>query len=245
MKKIRVLIAEIAAVGMLASAEASAQGIPTFDGAAIAEWGMQLEAMAEQYGVSLDTLLEAREMVTQTTDIRRSLEQRLEQSLNINLEGELQNLQSQLENRLGEVAITNGIRGSTASIVEMLNTTYQGDLGDGAPSATSEAVSRTTMDTLRGAVVEASMRRDSLGGDMARVDRLWEQSQNATGALEAQMAGNQLTAELAQQVIKQRDEALAQSVAANAAAMMSIKAQARQGEISSKLMGVPVQAGGQ
>jgi conjugal transfer/entry exclusion protein len=60
---------------------------------------------------------------------------------------------------------------------------------------------------------------ENLGAEASRIDDLAAQSQNATGALQAQQAGNQINVELAQQLVKQRAQQLLQSIAENTAAL--------------------------
>ena len=83
-----------------------------------------------------------------------------------------------------------------------------------------------TNDTIRGALSSSASTAAGMVGEASRLNSLVSQSNSASGALQAQQAGNQITAELASQVQKQRQEQAIQAQANNAAAL----AQQRQAE---------------
>lgn len=82
-----------------------------------------------------------------------------------------------------------------------------------------------TNDTIRGALSSSASTAAGMVGEASRLNSLVSQSNSASG-VQAQQAGNQITAELASQVQKQRQEQAIQAQANNAAAL----AQQRQAE---------------
>jgi P-type conjugative transfer protein TrbJ len=216
---------------------AAAQGIPVLDEAAIVEWAAQLEAMAAQYGVSVDQLLEAQK-------ITQSLQKQLESSRNVDSASELQTLGSTLNQLRTSIGAGDWIGGSTQDTVSRLQKTFGSDFGTETELPDYVSIMKTEKDTHRGALLNSSSALDSLQTDASRINELANQSQNATGALEAQMAGNQINVEIAQQLVKLRQELATQGIAGNTAALADQQRQEARARVNVLFGGAPVAARG-
>lgn len=223
----------------------AAQGIPVFDGTAIGQWALQLEAMAEQYGISLDELAQTMKMVSEAEQMKRSLQDRLESALNIDAVGDLNDLKGTLDQARATVGAVQGMAGSAQDLAQRLQSTFGSDFGDATGLPTFSSVMKTTKDTVRGALVTSGATLDRIPTDAVRINELVRQSQNATGALQAQQAGNQINAELAFQILQLRQEMATQAIAGNTAQLAEQQRREAQAQVNVLFGGAPAPAGGQ
>lgn len=217
-------------LGMLLSvwgacpASSWAQGIPVIDAMGIAQAVEQTAAMAKDYATQIQML------ETQASSMK-SLTTGLGSSLNINPTTAIQQ---------GLNAIKQGgaaaMSGGATDTARQLDSVY-GTSGSTTVAPDQTAVTRTTEDTVRGASLLSAQQQDALSTDAQRLNSLSVQSQNATTALGAQQAGNQINAEVGQQLLQMRTKQLAQDRAVNAEIMEKEQERKRQKAVADYFIG--------
>ena len=180
---------------------AFAQGIPVIDAAGLAQAIQQAAAQAKDYANQIQQL-EAQVQQAQ------SLTGTLQSAVNINPTAAIQ----QGVNSIKQGG-TSAISGTATQAVNSLFGTQIGE----KTSVTSEQVRQSTLDTARGATLHAGQQQEALASEATRLKQLAAESAATKGTLEALQAGNQINAEIAQQLQLMRAEQLAQDQARNAA----------------------------
>lgn len=207
---------------------ARAQGIPVIDAQAIIQWTLQAQAMKAQ--------IEQAEMAA------KSLQSQLQSSQNANQSGELQNFVNTAQQVNSTVGAVKGLSGSAANVANQINRAYGSDAGGTTPAPDFDTYMKTSKDTVRGSMVNNAVQLDNMSAEAARIDALANQSQGAQGALEAQQAGNQINAELVQQIQKQRQQQLVQAQADNAARLAEMQKQEANRKITGMFFKAPQSA---
>ena len=211
-------------VGVWVASPASswAQGIPVVDAASIVEAVQQTAAMAKDYAAQIQML------ETQVSSMK-SLTTGLGSSLNVDPTASIQQ---------GLNTIKQGgssISGGSAAISGRLNSVF----GESGSSTVTDqtAVMKATEDTVRGAALLTGQQQDALPADAVRINNLATQSQSATTALGAQQAGNQINAEIANQLLQARANQSAQDAAANTMREAQIQEKKQQKAVTEMFFG--------
>lgn len=209
---------------LMMSTMAQAQ-IPTTDIAALIQRVLVIVSEVAQEAELVEQVEQTYNVVEQTTNTANSLQNQLGSVLNID---QAQALNAVLDQVRQANAISNG------------NARQQ--FVDGySQDATFEKSHEVTSATNRQAAVSNAAVIDALPADAERLNRLVDQSQQATGALQAQQAGNQINAELAGQIMALRQQLALQGQAANADAEMRTRKEAAQAEVTRHFFGGKMQ----
>lgn len=198
MKGIKYLVAAVAAWAVHGVAMAQ---IPTIDAASIAKLIMQIE--------------ETQRVLQQATATTNSLSNPLGANLTANQLSELQALlnAARAANAAGGVLDAS----SANAAMQQLQQLYQVNPATGR--ADYDTYMNATKNTIRGSMSNNAAVLQQIQSDASRLDGLVSQSNSAAGALQAQQAGTQVTAELAAQVQKLRQQQAMQAQAESAAAL--------------------------
>lgn len=207
------------AIAFLFQTSAHAQ-IPTTDIANIVSQGLQYAEQILQYEQQVESYTKQIEQYEQQVKSAESLGTQLGGALNSDQVSDIQKVQSVTRAANG----VNGLMGTAGNVIQKVQDNY----GPDDKPADFNKYMGATNDTIRGAVSSNAAAVDGMAGEASRLNSLVSQSNSASGALQAAQAGNQITAELASQVQKQRQEQAIQSNADNAAAL------ARQRQAESK-----------
>jgi P-type conjugative transfer protein TrbJ len=177
------------------------QGIPVYDNAQMINMIQQAAAQAKDYANQI------RQLEAQVQQVQ-SLTNTLQSTVNIDPTSAIQQGVNSIKK--------GGASAITGSATEAVNSLYGTQVGE-TTTVTSEQVRQSTLDTARGAALHAGQQQEALASEATRLKELADQSASTTGTLEALQAGNQINAEIAQQLQKMRAEQLAQDQARNAA----------------------------
>lgn len=208
-------------MSMLFSVSSANAQIPTTDIAALVQRITMIISEAEQLVELVNQVEETEKVVEQTTNAAKSLQEQLETSLNINQQ---QAVNAVLEKVRQANAIANG-----DAAKELLDS-Y-------SLAATFEKSYQATSASNRQAAASNASVLDSLPDAGERLNKLVNQSQAATGALQAQQAGNQISAELAGQLMALRQQLALQGQAQSADQEMRTRQDAAQAEITRQFFG--------
>lgn len=215
MRKILVLVSM-----MMLSTMAHAQ-IPTTDIAALIQRVLVIVSEYAQEAELVEQVEQTYNVVEQTANTAKSLQDQLGLVLNID---QAQSINSVLD----KVRQANALNDGDAR--QQFVDGYSSD-------ATFEKSHEVTSATNRQATASNAAALDALPSDAERLNRLVDQSQAATGALQAQQAGNQINAELAGQLMALRQQLALQGQAANADGEMRTRTEAAQAEITREFFG--------
>lgn len=195
--------------------------IPTTDIAALIQRIVSIASELAQEADLVEQVEQTYNVIEQTTNTAKSLQDPLGSILTINHE---QSINSVLDKVRQANALGNG--------------DAQQQFVDGySPTATFEKSYEVTSATNRQASASNAATLDALPSDAQRLNRLVDQSQSATGALQAQQAGNQINAELAGQLIALRQQMALQGQAQAADQEMRARNDAAQAEITREFFG--------
>lgn len=209
----------------IASISAAHAQIPTTDIASLVQRIVMIASEYAQEAELVEQVEQTYNVVQQATNTANSLQNQLGSVLNINQALSINAL-------LDKVRQANALNNGDARQVFI----------DGyAQDATFEKSHEVTSATNRQATASNAAVIDALPADAERLNRLVDQSQQATGALQAQQAGNQINAELAGQIMALRQQMALQGQAANADAEMRARTQAAQAEITRQFYGGKMQ----
>ena len=220
----------IAAAALVFSAAAAGQGIPTYDNANMLNMIKQAEAQAKDYAAQIQMLeTQAKTMASQVTSLPTSLNS----SATSAMQAGLSTIQS-----AGTSAMTAG----SGQVQQQLNGVY----GNPAKKLTDDEIRaldqieilHTSTQTSSASVLNAARQQDDLGAEAARINQLAEQSQAATGTLQAQQAATQVNIEVAQQIQKMRQQQLVADQAAAAAQLQQQRKQEASIAVTKTFMGV-------
>lgn len=209
---------------VLLSSVAQAQ-IPTTDIAALIQRVLVIVSEVAQEAELVEQVEQTYNVVKETANTAKSLQDQLGSVLNID---QAQSINALLD----KVRQANALNNGDARQVFI----------DGyAQNATFEKSHEVTSATTRQATASNAAVIDALPVDAERLNRLVEQSQQATGALQAQQAGNQINAELAGQIMALRQQLALQGQASNADAEMRTRKEAAQAEVTRQFFGGKMQ----
>lgn len=187
--------------------------IPTTDVAAIAQMVNQIKQTAV--------------VIEQTTSAAKSLQDTLSGNLNID--------QAQVINDiLSKVRQANAVGAGAGGMQQQFDDSFSAD-------ATFEKSHQAATASTRQAAMSNAATLDALPADAQRLNRLVDQSQSATGALQAQQAGNQINAELAGQMMALRQQLALQAQATNAESGLRARSEKAQADITREFFGGKMQ----
>ena len=199
-----------------------AQGIPVYDNAQMINMIQAAIAQAKDYAAQVEQLETQAKML-------ESLTTGIDSSLNVNPTSAIQQGLSTVQQS------GSAISGSSSGISSKLETVFG---ASGSTTVTDQAaVRKATEDTVRGAATLTGQQQDALPADAQRINNLAAQSQSATTALGAQQAGNQINAEIAQQLLQMRAKQLAQDQAANVTLEKQLQEEKQQSAVTSMFYG--------
>lgn len=189
--------------------------IPTTDIASLVQRVLMIASEYAQEAELVEQVEQTYNVVKQTTDTAKSLQNQLGSALNTDQSGDLQSIL----NAARAANAANGLLNSNSAsgVMQQLQSIYKTDSATGRPDY--DTYMGATKDTIRGSIANNGAILDGMPSEAARLNNLVSQSNNASGALEAQQAGNQINAELASQIQKMRLQQAMQSQADSAAAL--------------------------
>ena len=219
----------IAAAALAFSAAALGQGIPTYDNANMINMMKQAAAQAQDYAAQIQMLeTQAKTLASQVTS--------LPNSLNGNATSAMQAGMATIQG-----AGTSAMSAGSGQVQQQLN----GVFGNPTKKLTEDEIRaldqieilHTSTQTSSASALNAARQQDDLGAEAARINQLADQSQAATGVLQAQQAATQVNVEVAQQIQKMRQQQLVADQAAAAVQLQQQRKQEASAEISRKLLG--------
>lgn len=202
------LMRQLVVVGLVFGVSVAHAQIPTTDVASIAKL-MVMTAIQE----AQEELL--RQQVIESKNAANSLQNQIGSALNTDQMGDLQNIQNSARAANASNGLLNANSGS--GTMQQLQTIYQPNAVTGRPDY--DTYMGGTKDTIRGAISNNGAILESMPSEASRLNSLVSQSNRASGTLEAQQAGNQINAELAAQIQKQRQQQAVQAQADSTAAL--------------------------
>lgn len=221
MRKILFLMSMI-----MLSTMAQAQ-IPTTDIASMVQRVLMIASEYAQEAELVEQVAETINVVKQTTNTAKSLQDQLGSSLNIDQAMAINAVLSKIRQAN---ALNNGANGMQQQFDD-----------DFSQAATFEKSHVATTASTRQAAISNAATLDTLPSDAERLNRLVDQSNSATGALQAQQAGNQINAELAGQLMALRQQLALQAQATNAEAGLRARSEKAQAEITREFFGGKMQ----
>lgn len=209
-------LGRLLAVGCIVFGASTAHAqIPTTDIAALIQRVLVIVSEYAQEAELVEQVEQTYNVVTETANTAKSLQNQLGSALNTDQAGDLQSIQdaARAANSVNGLLNSNSASGT----MQQLQTIYKPDSKTGRPDY--DTYMGATKDTIRGAISNNGAILDGMPSEASRLNNLVSQSNSASGALEAQQAGNQINAELASQIQKQRQQQAMQSQADSAAAL--------------------------
>lgn len=198
--------------------------IPTTDIASLIQRVIMIASEFAQESELVEQTVNTYNTVEQTTNTAKSLQNQLGSALNTNQSSDLQSIQNaaRAANAAGGLVNSN----SAGGVMQELQTLYKPDSATGRPNY--DTYMEGTKQTIRGAISNNGAILDGMSTEASRINSLVSQSNGASGALEAQQAGNQINAELASQIQKQRQQQAMQAQADSAAALAAAEERQQQ-----------------
>jgi len=220
----------IAVAALVFSTAAAAQGIPTYDNANMINMVKQAAAQAQDYAAQIQMLeTQAKTLASQATS--------LPNSLNGSATSAMQSGVSAIQS-----AGTSAMSASTGQVQQQLNGTF----GNPTKKLTDDEIRaldqieilHTSTQTSSASALNAAQQQDGLAAEASRINALAEQSQAATGVLQAQQAATQVNIEVAQQIQKMRQQQLVADQAAAAAQLQQQRKQEASIAVTKTFLGV-------
>ncbi len=190
----------IATAALLCSTAAFSQGIPVYDNLQMINMIKAAAAQAEDYAAQIRMLeTQAKTLESQVTS--------LPTSLTGNATGAMQSGMATIQG-----AGTSAMSAGTGQVQQQLNGVFGNPtkkLTDAEIRALDQIeILHTSTQTSSASALNAAQQQDGLAAEASRINSLAEQSQSATGTLQAQQAGNQINVEVAQQLQLMRQQQL-------------------------------------
>jgi P-type conjugative transfer protein TrbJ len=219
----------IGAAALLCSTVAFSQGIPVYDNLQMINMIKAAAAQAEDYAAQIKMLeTQAKTLESQVTS--------LPSSLNGSATSAMQSGMSAIQG-----AGTSAMSAGTGQVQQQLNGVFGNPtkkLTDAEIRALDQIeILHTSTQTSSASALNAARQQDDLPAEASRINSLAEQSQAATGMLQAQQAATQVNIEVAQQLQKMRQQQLVADQASAAAQLQQQRKQEASAAISKKLLG--------
>lgn len=210
-------------VSMLMMTTGAQAQIPTTDIAALIQRVLGLVSEYSQEAEMIEQVEQTYNVVKETANTAKSLQDQLGSALNID--------QAQsIDAVLNKIRQANALNNDASGMQKQFDDDFSND-------ATFEKSHVVVTASTRQAAISNAATLDSLPNDAERLNKLVDQSNASTGALQAQQAGNQINAELAGQMMALRQQLALQAQAQNAEAGMRAKSDMAQAEITREFFG--------